>query len=192
MGHNVKELHMEAKRKVEVGKVYSAKVGGTFLPVRIDKSLGHGRYEGVCLPDGKTVKIATDAVKGAGESVEQWEARRKPKEQEAPAATPVASAPAVKTEKSKAPASNGQKKEHRPSGLDAAVVVLAEAGKPMNCGDMVKRMLETGLWKTGGKTPSSTIYAAIITEIAKKGAASRFRKTDRGMFDLTEVAKGGK
>ena len=113
-------------------------------------------------------------------------------EQEAPAATPVDSAPAVRTEKSKAPAANGQKKERRPSGLDAAVAVLAEAGKPMNCGDMVKRMLETGLWKTGGKTPSSTIYAAIITEIAKKGASSRFRKTDRGMFELTEVAKGGK
>jgi len=187
MGHNVKELHMEAKRKVEVGKVYSAKVGGTFLPVRIDRSLGHGRYEGVCLPDGKTVKIATDAVKGAGETIEQWEARRKPKEQEVPAA-----APAAAPDKPKAAATPREKKDRKPSGLDAAVVVLAEAGKPMNCGDMVRRMLETGLWQTGGKTPSSTIYAAIITEISKKGAASRFRKTDRGMFELTEVGKGGK
>lgn len=178
---------MEAKRKVEVGKVYSAKVGGTYLPVRIDKSLGHGRYEGIALPDGKTVKIATDAVKGAGETPEQWEARRKAKEQDAPAATPTATA-----DKPKAAATKPkEKKERKPSGLDAAVVVLAEAGKPMNCGDMVKRMLETGLWKTSGKTPSSTIYAAIITEIAKKGAASRFRKTDRGMFELTEVGKGG-
>ena len=75
-------------------------------------------------------------------------------------------------------------------GLPLAVV-LAEAGKPMNTGNMVRRMLETGLWKTSGKTPSSTIYAAIITEISKKGAASRFRKADRGMFELTEVGKGG-
>ena len=43
----------------------------------------------------------------------------------------------------------------------------------MNCGDMVKTMLETGLWQTGGKTPAATIYAAIIREIAVKGDASR-------------------
>lgn len=178
---------METKRKIEVGKVHSAKVGGTYLPVRIDKSLGHGRYEGVCLPDGKTVKISTDAVKGTGQTVEQWEAQRKPKEQEAPVA-----APTTGTNKPKVAATPKEKKERKPSGLDAAVVVLAEASKPMNCGDMVKRMLETGLWKTSGRTPASTIYAAIITEISKKGAASRFRKTDRGMFELTEVGKGGK
>ena len=177
---------MEPKRKIEVGKVYSAKVGGTYLPVRIDKSLGHGRYEGAALPSGKTVKITTDAVKGVGQTVEQWEAQRKPKEQEAPAATSTTGAA-----KPKVGATAKEKKERKPSGLDAAVVVLAEAGKPMNCGDMVKRMLETSLWKTSGKTPASTIYAAIITEISKKGAASRFRKTDRGMFELTEVGKGG-
>ena len=175
---------MEAKRKIEVGKVYSAKIGGTYLPVRIDKSLGHGRYEGATLPDGRKVKIATAAVKGAGQTVEQWEAQHQPREQDVPAATPTAAA-----DKPKAAA---KKKDRKPGGLDAAVAVLAEAGKPMNCGDMVRRMLETGLWQTNGKTPSSTIYAAIITEISKKGAASRFRKTDRGMFELTEDGKGGK
>ena len=70
--------------------------------------------------------------------------------------------------------------------------MLREAGTPLNCGEMVKRMLSDGLWKTGGKTPASTIYAAVITEIAKKGPASRFRKTDRGMFDLTEAAAAGR
>jgi len=177
---------MSAKRKIELGKVYSAKVGATFLPVRIDKSLGHGRYEGATLPDGKTVKIATDAVKGGGETVEQWEARRKPKEQDAP----VPAAPAAKAEKPKAAAK--EKKDRKPSGLDAAAAVLAEAGTPMNTTDMVKRMLETGLWKTGGKTPAATIYAAIIREISVKGDASRFRKTDRGHFELTAVGKEAK
>ncbi len=76
-------------------------------------------------------------------------------------------------------------KEKRTGGLDAAVQVLAEAGKPMNCGDMVKQMLDRGLWKTNGKTPSATIYAAILRECATKGEASRFRKTDRGHFELT-------
>ena len=81
------------------------------------------------------------------------------------------------------------RKQRKPGGLDAAVAVLAEAGKPMNTKDMVERMLSTGLWKTKGKTPAATIYAAIIREIAKKGDKSRFRKTDRGMFELTAAGK---
>ena len=80
-------------------------------------------------------------------------------------------------------------KERKPSGLDAAVRVLREAGTPLNCGDMIKTMLEKGYWSTGGKTPSATIYAAILRETTTKGEKSRFRKTDRGMFELTEAGK---
>ena len=76
------------------------------------------------------------------------------------------------------------KKRDGMSGLDAAAKVLAEAGKPMNCKEVVETMLAKGLWKTGGKTPAATIYAAIIREIASKGDKARFRKTDRGLFEL--------
>ena len=176
---------MSTTQKIELDKVYSTKVGGTFLPVRIDRSLGHGRYEGICMPDGKTVKIATDAVKGAGVTVEQWQAQRQPQQQDAPA-------PAAEPKVRKPRAAAKEKKDRKPSGLDAAAAVLAEAGTPMNTADMVKRMLETGLWKTGGKTPAATIYAAIIREISVKGDQSRFRKTDRGHFELTAVGKGAK
>ena len=72
----------------------------------------------------------------------------------------------------------------KPGGLDAAAQVLAEAGEPMGCKDMVERMLAQGLWQTSGKTPAATIYAAILREINTKGDASRFRKTDRGRFAL--------
>ena len=64
----------------------------------------------------------------------------------------------------------------RPSGLDAAAKILAQADKPMGCKDMVEQMLAKGLWKTSGKTPEATIYAAVIREIAKRGPHSRFRK----------------
>jgi hypothetical protein len=83
-------------------------------------------------------------------------------------------------------------KDKKPSGLDAAVAVLAEAKVPMTTGEMIKRMLETGLWKTNGKTPAATIYSAILREINVKGAESRFHKTERGHFELTEVAKAVK
>ena len=219
---------MNTKRKIEIGKVYSAKVGGTFLPVRIDKSLGHGRYEGAVMPSGATVKFSTDSVKGDGETVEQWQARRKPKERDLPDPAPKATGKRKKSSQAEfavtaliEPGADGDKKDQgtvpagdvgtgakkatkpakdakqrkpkadkpakqrKPGGLDAAARVLREAGKPMNCGDIVKTALEKGYWQTGGKTPAATIYAAIITEIAKKGDASRFRKTERGHFELT-------
>ena len=68
------------------------------------------------------------------------------------------------------------------SGLDAAAEILADADKPMRARELVDAMIDGGLWKSGGKTPHSTIYAAMIREIAAKGDASRFRKTDRGLF----------
>ena len=85
-----------------------------------------------------------------------------------------------------APRATKADKPKRPSGLDAAAQVLAEAKQPLTSGEMVQRMLDKGLWKTSGKTPAATIYAAIIREIAKKGDASRFRKTERGKFELAK------
>jgi hypothetical protein len=85
-----------------------------------------------------------------------------------------------------APKAKRQRQDGKMSGLDAAAQVLAEAGEPLDAKTMVERMLEQGLWATSGKTPAATIYAAIIREIAKKGDASRFRKTDRGKFALAK------
>jgi hypothetical protein len=73
-------------------------------------------------------------------------------------------------------------KEKKMSGLDSAAKVLAEAGEPLQCGEVAKRTLEAGLWKTSGKTPAATLHAAIIREIKAKGKESRFRKTGRGLF----------
>ena len=70
------------------------------------------------------------------------------------------------------------------SGLDAAAKVLADAGQPMRARELVNTMIERGLWKSGGKTPWATIYAAMTREVAAKGKASRFRKTDRGLFTV--------
>lgn len=71
---------------------------------------------------------------------------------------------------------------HSLSGLDAAARILGEAGEPLRCAEIVRRMLEQGLWRTAGKTPAATINAAIIREIAAKGEQSRFRKAGRGLF----------
>lgn len=70
----------------------------------------------------------------------------------------------------------------RPSGLDAAALVLREAKAPMSAPELVAAMLERGLWRTGGKTPAATIYAAMIREITAKGSEARFTKVERGRF----------
>ncbi len=83
--------------------------------------------------------------------------------------------------KKKSKASGGNSKL---SGLDAAAQILGKAKEPMGCKDMVEQAITQGLWSPGGKTPHATLYAAIIREIAKKGKVARFKKVDRGRFQL--------
>ena len=54
----------------------------------------------------------------------------------------------------------------------------------MHAQEMIVAMAEQGLWESpNGKTPHATLYAAIIREVATKGDAARFRKTERGQFE---------
>ncbi|HEY3325046.1 MAG TPA: winged helix-turn-helix domain-containing protein [Planctomycetota bacterium] len=92
----------------------------------------------------------------------------------APATEPEA--PAAKA-KGKTPKTSGKM-----SGLDAAAKVLAASTTPLTTKELVEVMVGEGLWTSKGATPAQTIYSAIIREIAKKGSAARFRKTERGHF----------
>ena len=80
-------------------------------------------------------------------------------------------------------------KPKRVTALDAAARVLAEEGKPMSCGDLIATMAAKKYWSSpGGKTPSSTLYAAIAREVKTKGAAARFKKAERGKFEVRKTA----
>jgi hypothetical protein len=69
------------------------------------------------------------------------------------------------------------------SALDAAAKVLAETGQAMTCAALIEAMAAKGYWTSpGGKTPSATLYSAILKELKTKGANARFKKTDRGQF----------
>ena len=72
--------------------------------------------------------------------------------------------------------------------LDAAVNLLSQGtGDPMRCKDIVDLAIKRGLWTPRtGKTPASTLYAAILREIVTKGDKSRFVKTERGRFALMD------
>ena len=78
---------------------------------------------------------------------------------------------------------------HRQMSLvDAAVAILSQgSGNPMGCKDLVAEAVNQNLWAPRtGKTPASTLYAAILREIATKGDKSRFVKTERGRFALMD------
>jgi hypothetical protein len=94
-------------------------------------------------------------------------------------------APATSKAPAKAKAPKKTKADGKLSALDAAAKVLGEAKEPMNTKQMVEQMAAKGYWTSpGGKTPHATLYSAILREIQVKGADSRFKKSERGMFTL--------
>jgi hypothetical protein len=69
------------------------------------------------------------------------------------------------------------------SALDAAARVLRDSGKAMSCPELIAQMAVKGFWTSPkGRTPASTLYAAIAREVKLKGPASRFVKTGPGRF----------
>jgi hypothetical protein len=95
---------------------------------------------------------------------------------------PATPAPAAKKKPpAKPPAESTSAKKY--SALDAAALVLRESGQPMSCPELIAQMAAKGYWTSPkGKTPSSTLYAAMTREARVKGAASRFQKTGPGRF----------
>ena len=97
--------------------------------------------------------------------------------------------PGLKATRKEAPKAE-PKKARKMGALDAAAIVLADAGRPMRSKDLIAEMAKRGLWTSpGGKTPEATLYAAILREIGAKGTAARFARAGKGEFASTK--KGG-
>jgi hypothetical protein len=79
-------------------------------------------------------------------------------------------------------------KAKKPSGLDLVAQVLKAKGEPMPAKDIAEAVIAAG-WQTKGKTPAATLYSAMLREIDGKPSDSRFVKTGRGLFALTNNAK---
>jgi hypothetical protein len=155
-------------------------------PVRIKDAR---QLRGPAGADGeRTVEPTDDAV--ASEDSDLVPLTKLDKEKKRGKKTKGAKAPkekAPKPPREKAP--KKPRKEKGPkamSALDAAAAVLKAKGEPMRCAEMIAAMKEKGLWETNAPTPAATLYSALLREITKKGAPSRFKKTDRGLFMLKE------
>jgi hypothetical protein len=100
-----------------------------------------------------------------------------------PKAKPLAKSLEPTTAEAKKGKPKAEPKPKRTSAIDAAAKVLADAGTPMTCQELVAAMAEKKLWRSpGGKTPHATLYSAILREITTKGKDARFKKTERGKF----------
>ena len=71
--------------------------------------------------------------------------------------------------------------------LDAAYEVLKKSGCPMSPADIIRPVLESGMWTTKGKTPEQTLGARLYVDIKKLGAKSRFVNVGNGRFALSGV-----
>ena len=184
------------KNEVKTGQTYRAKVSGSIAEVRITGENPHGGWDAVNVATNRKVRIKSiqrlrslvkrPAKRKSIVSLAEYEADAKAVAgKAAPSAKGVEKASKA-TKDAKAATKRDTGERRRTSGLDAASEVLAKAGEPLGCKEIVERMLASGLWQTNGKTPAATIYAAIIREIATKGDAARFCKVSRGKFELAK------
>jgi hypothetical protein len=159
------------KDEVEIGGTYLAKVGTRSVEVRIERE-SKGGFDAKSVATGKPIRIKD--VKHLRPTVTAADGEDVTKEPK-PVKSKVAKVP-----REKAPA-----KPKAMSCLDAAAAVLKSGGVPMNCKVMVAAMAEQKLWTSDAPTPAATLSSAILREM-KKGAASRFKKVDRGQFEYQE------
>jgi hypothetical protein len=103
--------------------------------------------------------------------------------------TPPAEGPKpAKTKRPRTSAADVPVRGGKLSALEAAARLLGETGQAMNCQEMIAAMAAKGYWTSpGGKTPWSTLYSALLREVATKGKESRFVKVDRGRFALRDA-----
>lgn len=193
--------------EVKIGGMYIAKVTNRLVQVRIDKENRYGGWDATNMSSGKSVHIKSAqrlraeagvgggrnvAKKGKGDQKAEVATKAPPSQTSLPTVENVADAPALPaiSEKPVEPANpNADKVKKEPTkkrmgGLDAAAKILEETGVPMNVKEITEVAIAKCYWKPAGRTPSATLAAALMREIAQKGSDSRFRKSERGKFVL--------
>jgi len=180
------------KADVKVGMVYLCKVGRQVTEVRLDSESPYGGWNGTNVKTHRRVRVrsaqrlralsplAKAATRQADEAPHA--ARGAKKAQKTTKATKAAAG--RDTAQQGAPQAQETSKAKKTGLLDAAILVLREAGQPMNTKEMVEAVQAKSLWQSNGKTPAATLYSSILREIQKKGDEARFRKIERGRFEL--------
>jgi len=145
-------------------------------------------------PEDRVTFVGKAAEAGKGQSGSQGKAKRKAQAQGRPEPEAVAAPAPASSEApvaSTAPRTSKSRGLHKARGekkmscLDAAAKLLTETGQSMTCQELIAAIAAKGYWSSpAGKTPSATLYAAIVREIRTKKDHARFRKTVPGRFAL--------
>ncbi len=168
---------------VQIDATYLVKVADNLVPVKLTRAHPSGGWEGTSEKTGKAIRI---------KSAQRLRKRLADAAHEVEKPTKDAKAE-LGRDTGERGATGGQPGGDAATGkamslMDAAVHILAlGTGEPMRCQDIVDRVVQRQLWALGkGKTPASTLYAAIWREITTKGDACRFVNTERGKFALKD------
>ena len=180
------------KQQIVVGQTYLCKVGRQVTEVRLDSENPHGGWNGTNVKTHRRIRVKSAqrlrAISGLARAAARQDEGSAPGARVAKkAAKPTKATRAARgrdTAQQGAPQAQETAKAKKTGLLDAAILVLREAGQPMNTKEMVDAVLAKDLWKSDGKTPGATLYSSILREIQKKGDGARFRKTERGRFEL--------
>jgi hypothetical protein len=189
---------------VHIGTTYLVKVARNLVPVKITREhpSGGGGWEGVSAKTGKTIRIKSaqrlrkrlaDAAHGVAKGAANVE--KPTKDAKAEPRRDTGEPPGSCCRDRGQTHANAATSGGPMSLLDAAAHLLSlgtgdvpglEPGPgsgAMRCKDIVDLAIARGLWTPrDGKTPASTLHAAISREIKTRGDASRFAKAERGKF----------
>jgi hypothetical protein len=147
----------------------------------------HNEAHAVAKGDTAAAEVVAVAAAGSPRPPKAAKGKKAPATKapaKAAAPKPAPAKPAAKQPaKASKPATAKPAKGERLSAMDAAHRVLATSKEALNVKQLIAEMSSQGLWTSpGGKTPHSTLAAALGRDIAAKGRESRFKKADRGMF----------
>ena len=70
------------------------------------------------------------------------------------------------------------------NALNAVIQVLKDAGEPLHYKEIARRVLDSHLWTTSGKTPEATVSAQLTIHIKKHGKNAKIHRVGPGTFSL--------
>jgi len=190
--------------EVKVGSLVRVKVGRNIIPVKVIEILG-GKMRVLSIAKNKEFIVSPEKIvpdedapaeqkpepvdgEAVGEEAEPADVGESAAAETGPedeTAEFIPSGDDQEDEYAVNPAHESDKPEKRLSLLNAAVIVLKDAGPdhPMNTREILVEVLERQLWKpTECKTPEQTLYGSIFREISTKMHPRIVKSKIKGKF----------
>ena len=74
------------------------------------------------------------------------------------------------------------------SALEAAVAVMEAAGTALSADEITRRMIDSGAWKSEGKTPAATVESRLAVNYKIGGEESLVVRVAPGTYALRKLA----